>query len=265
MTELRADCTQCHALCCVALVFLDSADFPFAKDAGEPCPKLGRDDRCTIHAELRPQGFAGCAAYDCFGAGQRVSQMTFGGRHWRSSPELAGSMFAVLPAMRQLHELLWYLADARARPECDGLRAQLEDARVTVDELAGGSPDELLACDLNAVRAEVDPLLVQASELVRGCVDDRVDHRHADLIGALLPNALLRGANLRGAYLIGADLRGADLRLADLIGADLRDADLHGANLDAAIFLTQSQLGAARGNAHTRIPGGLNRPPHWLL
>ncbi|MGI8677100.1 MAG: pentapeptide repeat-containing protein [Jatrophihabitans sp.] len=263
MTELRADCTQCHGLCCVALAFVTSADFPFAKDAGDPCPNLTPADRCTIHDDLRPRGFAGCAAYDCFGAGQRVSQVTFGGRHWRTSPELRAPMFALLPAMRQLHELLWYLADARRRPECAGLRARLEDARSAIDQLAGGPPDELERCDLDAVRAGVNPLLLRASHLVRARVAGRPDRRHANLAGARLRQAHLHGADLRGAYLMGADLRDADLRRADLIGADLRDADLRGTDLDSAIFLTRGQLGAARGDGRTRLPDWLDRPGHW--
>ena len=36
--------------------------------------------------------------FDCFGAGQQVVQVTFGGADWRTAPELAGVMFAVLPA-----------------------------------------------------------------------------------------------------------------------------------------------------------------------
>ena len=54
--------------------------------------------------------------FDCFGAGQHVTQGTFGGHSWRESPELAAAMFAVLPVMRQLHEILWYLAEAAALP-----------------------------------------------------------------------------------------------------------------------------------------------------
>ena len=83
MTELRADCTQCFALCCMVPAFAASADFALDKPAGHPCPHLHPDSRCGIHAELRPRGFAGCAAYDCFGAGQRVSQVTVG-RDWRA-------------------------------------------------------------------------------------------------------------------------------------------------------------------------------------
>ncbi|MNP79433.1 Pentapeptide repeats (8 copies) [compost metagenome] len=64
--------------------------------------------------------------------------------------------------------------------------------------------------------------------------------------------------------MIACDLRNADLRHADLIGADLRDADLGGADLTGSIFLTQSQLNAAKGNSRTRLPAHLNLPEHWL-
>jgi len=70
-------------------------------------------------------------------------------------------------------------------------------------------------------------------------------------------------ADLRGALLIAADLRGADLDRTDLLGADLRDADLSGADLSTALFLTQPQLNSARGDASTRLPTGLRRPPAW--
>lgn len=62
---------------------------------------------------------------------------------------------------------------------------------------------------------------------------------------------------------MAADLGGADLREADLIGADLRDADVRGADLTGALFLTQAQLNAARGDAATVLPAGLSRPAHW--
>ena len=90
------------------------------------------------------------------------------------------------------------------------------------------------------------------------------NHRGADLVGADLRRADLSGVNLRGACLIGADLRGANLRLADLTGADFRDADLSGADLTESLFLTQSQLDAANGDADTKVPTALNRPTHWL-
>ncbi|WP_329132311.1 pentapeptide repeat-containing protein [Streptomyces sp. NBC_01476] len=260
--RLRADCGNCFGLCCVALTFTRSADFAADKKAGDPCGHLDDGHRCSIHAGLRAGGYAGCTVYDCFGAGQQLSQVTFGGQDWRGAPETGRRMFAALPLLRQLHELLWYLAEARTH---DVAREEIDRAWDRVDGLTRLGPEALLAVDPAAERAPVGALLQQVSEAVRaaGAPGRRRDHRGADLIGARLRKAALRGAGLRGALLIGADLCGADLRLADLLGADLRDADLRGADLTGALFLTQSQLNAARGDALTRIPAALARPPHW--
>ncbi|WP_234347373.1 pentapeptide repeat-containing protein [Streptomyces specialis] len=262
--ELRADCANCFALCCVALPFAASAGFAVDKAAGEPCGNLRDDFRCGIHAELRGRGFAGCTVFDCFGAGQKVSRVTFGGRDWRRHPGTARRMFDVFPVMRGLHELLWYLTEALGLPAARPLRADLRRALRDTDRLTRGTPEDLAAVDVTAVRDGVNALLLRASELVRAQVPGRKrSHRGADLMGARLAGAALRGANLRGALLVAADLRKADLRTADLIGADLRDADLRGADLTGALFLTQAQLNAARGDRATRLPATLTRPAHW--
>lgn len=261
-TDLRADCARCFALCCVAPAFVASRDFAITKPAGQPCPNLRADHRCGIHTDLRQRGFAGCTVYDCFGAGQHVSQVTFGGRDWRAEPTTARDMFAVFPIMRQLHELLWYLTEARALPQAAPIHTDLDEARKNTERLTNHTPAELQRLDIAAHRHDVNKLLQRASELARG-VNGAKDHRGADLIGVNLANADLRRANLRGAYLIGANLTGADLRLADVTGADLRDANVTKADLTSALFLTQSQLDAARGDTSTKLPPTLTRPKHW--
>lgn len=262
--DLRADCANCFGLCCVALPFGRSADFAASKQAGQPCPSLRADFRCGIHTGLREKGFAGCAVFDCFGAGQQVCQVTFGGTDWRKNPRSASLMFAVFPVMRQLHELLWYITEALGRVPADPVRDDLRAALARVEGLAQGDPGSLLRLDVTAVHGDISRLLLHASELVRAAIAHRKkDLRGADLIGARLAGARLRGASLRGALLIGADLTGADLRMADLIGADLRGASLGGADLTGSIFLIQAQLEAARGDAATRLPPSLSRPAHW--
>ncbi|MEV8624697.1 pentapeptide repeat-containing protein [Streptomyces sp. NPDC051079] len=263
-SELRGDCANCFGLCCVALPFAKSADFAVNKASGEACRNLQEDFRCGIHTRLRDSGFPGCTVYDCFGAGQKVSQVTFGGVSWREAPDTARRMYEVFPVMRQLHELLRYLAEARALPATRTLHGELDRALARVTALTEGAPADLERFDVGPVRAEVNPLLLKSSSLVRAAVGGKPKSRRgADLIGARLRGAKLRGADLRGALLIAADLSGADLSLADLIGADLRDADLSGADLTGALFLTQPQLNAARGDAATRLPDGFARPAHW--
>jgi uncharacterized protein YjbI with pentapeptide repeats len=262
--DLRADCGRCAGLCCVAPGFAASADFAIDKPAGRPCPNLGADFSCSIHGGLRERGFPGCAVFDCFGAGQRVVQVTFGGADWRQAPEVATSMFGVFTVMRQLHQLLWYLAEATVLMPAGVLHDDVERAQARTQCLTAAVPDDLAALDIARWRREVGPLLERISEVVRGEVRDRqVDRTGADLMGAKLRGADLHGASLRGAQLIGADLRNADLRWTDLLEADLRAADLRGANLDQSIFLTQMQLDAARGDASTTIPPPLLRPGHW--
>ncbi|MGX6605855.1 pentapeptide repeat-containing protein [Micromonosporaceae bacterium Da 78-11] len=251
--ELKADCTRCAGLCCVAPAFAKSSDFAIDKPAGRACPNLADDFRCGIHEQLDQRGFPGCIVFDCFGAGQRITQETFDGRDWRAAPEIAGPMFALLPIVRQLHELMWLLTEALKLDEARRVHPLLRDALAETDRLAAGTPDELRALDLDAYRMKVNPLLQRVSELARAGVGGRrADHRGANLIGRRLRGADLRGASFRGALLIGADLRDADLRRADFTGADLRGADLRGADLTGALFLTESQIRAAR--TETRHP-----------
>ena len=260
------DCARCVGLCCVALTRTRSGGFGADIPAGTPCHHLREDNLCRIHPRLREEGWPACTVFDCFGAGQQVTQVTFAGRaDWRDDPDLASSMFAVFAAMRHLMEMLRLLTEAEqlargelARPVA-GLVGEL---RTVVESDAA----ELTTIDIGELRGRVGDLLVAVSE----------QHRHpaprsrrlrprAQLMGADLRGADLDGHCLRSALLIASDLRGASFERTDLLGADLRDADLRGADLSGAIFLTQQQLDAARGDAHTRLPEGLTRPRPWSV
>lgn len=260
----RADCSRCSGLCCMIPAFGRSADFAIDKPAGVACPNLTGEHRCSIHDHLRASGFAGCVVYDCFGAGQQVTQVVLGGRPWSHDDATAALAAAVFPVVRFLHELLRYAAEALAWPSSDPLRPALV---ATVDELEAlvASPaGSLAALDVDAVRADVNRLLLACSERRRADAPARdVDLRGADLVGGDLRGRDLRGASLRGAVLVGADLRGADLRGADVIGADLRGADLRGADLRGALFLVPAQLEAATGDAGTLLVPPFTPPAHW--
>ncbi|GGS33953.1 pentapeptide repeat-containing protein [Actinokineospora fastidiosa] len=251
MGELHSDCSRCHGLCCVALAFTRSADFPVDKPAGTPCGNLLADFRCGVHDRLRDNGYAGCTVFECFGAGQRVSQ----GPDWRDDPAAAEPMFARFGKVRALHELLWHLAEALALPGTEPVRADLARIRDQVDK-AADDPD----VDVGAQRSAAVGVLRAAADLARGRGPDLAG---ADLIGRDLRRRALNGASLRGALLLGADLRGADLAKADLTGADLRGADLRGADLSGALFVTQPQLTAAVGDVTTLLPAARTRPAHW--
>ena len=239
------------------LPFSASAGFGVDKPGGRPCLNLLDDDGCRIHATLREDGWPGCTVFECFGAGQQVSQVTYAGTSWREQDNLA-EMAAVLSVMRQLHEMLVHLAEVARRapdPAADVVRTEIED-------LTAADPETLLHVDVDGLHERVGGLLAEASTRVRRPWPQARDRTRADLAGRRLTGDHA-GWCFRGALLIGADLRGADLREADLLGADLRDTDVRGCDLASVLFLTQPQVNAATGDASTVLPDGLARPRHW--
>ncbi|WP_224766328.1 pentapeptide repeat-containing protein [Nocardioides campestrisoli] len=255
--ELAADCGRCAGLCCVLAPFRAADGFGVDKPSGTPCSHLDDANRCSIHDRLRTSGWPGCTVFDCFGAGQHVTQSTYAGTSWRDPGVDRSEMAAVLSVMRQLHEAVRHLDEAQRRapdPATDALLAR-------VVALTDGTPTELLTLDLGAVMADVGAALRVASAAVRG--SRPTDLARADLAGRDLRGRDLRGADLHGALLLRADLRDCDLAEADLLGADVRDADLRGADLSTALFLTQPQVNGAVGDGRTLLPVGLERPGHW--
>lgn len=264
--DLGADCAQCVGLCCVALAFVASSDFPADKPAGTACEHLEPDDACGIHSQLRERGFKGCTVFDCFGAGQKVSA-GFAGRSWRADPEARRAMVTAFPLVRRLHELLWYLDEAIVLVSATVDASPWVAAFDRVEALSNGSVEALEELDVDGEYDAVRGLLVRASEIARTGVEPGPSGRGVgpgrDLAVARLVGADLAGACLRGSSMIAADLRGARLWRCDLLGVDLRDADLSGASLAGAIYLTQMQVNSARGDASTVLPDGFQRPTHW--
>lgn len=268
--SLRPDCASCFALCCTAFGFSRSADFALDKPAGSPCHNLAPDFSCTIHTSLRPRGFRGCTVFDCFGAGQKVSQGLFGGKSWLENPGTKVEMFAAFKAARQLHEMLWHLAEAQARTFDPDVADRAKQLRKTIGQAVDGGVPELLSLDLQDLHARVRSTLMEVSEDVRASYfaagGDHLDSGlgpGADLMGRDFRRRRLCGADLRGAYLIAAQLQGSDLSGVDLLGADLRDARLDGADLSKALYLTQPQLNSASGSPATLLPPDLEMPSHW--
>jgi len=179
-------------------------------------------------------------------------------------------MLSAYETVRQLHELLWYVADALSRPPAAPVHAAIADARRAIEAAIAGGPPSIEATDPAAHRATVAPLLRRASALTRTAVPPAAgrdlagrDLAGRDLAGRDLAGRDLSRADLSTASLIGADLRGAGLQVADLLAADLRGVNLDGADLSGALYLTRTQVGSARGSATTRLPDGLPRPAHW--
>lgn len=269
-SHYAANCEACFGICCVALPYAKSADFAFNKDGGQPCRHLQGDYRCGIHTQLRNKGFKGCTVYECYGAGQKVSQQLYNGKDWRHSDHAhAQEMFQVFPVVQQLHEMLYYLHESLMLQEAKSLHANIKQMMEETEQLTLQSPASLLKLDVPMIRGRVNDVLLQVSAIVRDPLSKAyAEQQHVikgrDYIGANLRKACLAAVSLRGVLLIGANLTEADMRRADFIGVDMRDANLSGADLRDALFLTQAQINSAIGNKKTKLPSHLTLPSHWL-
>lgn len=268
--DLKVDCKNCFGLCCIALYFSASEGFPTNKEAGKPCINLKSDFTCSVHNNLRKKGLKGCTAYDCFGAGQKVAQITFKGQNWNKNPENAEKMFESFLVMRQLHEMLWYLTQAYIMHTDLNIKEEINLLIQETELLTLADVNVLLSIDITAHRSKVNMLLKSTSEQIRvraksekSLAAKKTNPSRKDYFGSDLRKTNLRGADLRGACLIAANLSGVDLSYADLIGADLRDANLCGANLTNSIFLTQAQINSAKGDSHTKLPSMIVHPSYW--
>lgn len=271
--SLRADCTECFGLCCTALNIIASSDFPMNKPAGTPCMNLQSDYRCQTHSQLREKGFKGCTVFDCLGAGQVVSQITFSGQSWQEHPDISKKMFQVFPIMEQIHEMIAYVAESLSYDIPDDLANKLEKQLIELQDLTKLNADELISLDLVMHRFYLNELLTSASDYIRKKTviqmsgvqnTKKFDHVRVDWMGKNLKGKDLRGIDFRGAYLIAADMRNTDLRAVNFIGADLRDVDFRGADLSTSMFLTQMQINSAKGNVNTKLPFYIQQPSYWI-
>lgn len=151
--RFRAQCSSCCGLCCVAPSFQEEQGFGFSKPAHTPCSYLQSDFRCSIHQERPERGFPACSAFDCYGAGQRVTRL-FASQSWRDSAQAAASLFEAYCLYRALHELLAMLELAlpHAAPAA---RRRLQQRLTWLDELCESGEALTAAIVPEALRIQV--------------------------------------------------------------------------------------------------------------
>lgn len=258
--RLNIGCESCCGLCCVALYCMKTDGFPRDKAAGTPCQHLMADFRCAIHGQLATEKLKGCMAYDCFGAGQMVTQLYPPNSNWMTNPQQAQEMFQLFSTVFQLHQMLWYLIQAWSATCQERLAGEIQGLITEYEHMALLSPAQMLALELEPYRLRVNTALKKTVQTVaRGAPGEK----GRDFCGTDFKLAKLDGRDFSMSFLIGANLEGCSLVGACFLGADLRDANLKNTDLRESLFLTQMQINAAQGDKHTKLPPGLSRPSSW--
>lgn len=259
--KMKINCKDCCGLCCTALYFAKSEGFPHDKPAGIPCSHLCADYQCDIHEKLFSRKMKGCMAYDCFGAGQWVTQHTFAGKSWQQvNKEL---VFTVFIKAVQLHQMLWYLCEAAISIKDINMLGQINHQIQQLINILVEPAKEVAACDIVAIRNSVNQCLKQACMIISTAYCGRHIKGH-DAVGKKFNQADLSGHDYSMRLLMAADFKGCTLNQTNFLGADLRDADIRNTDLRHSYFLTQGQINSAKGNSKTKLPIYLNMPNSWL-
>lgn len=260
--NLKIDCKKCSGLCCVALYCTKTDGFPANKEAGIPCKHLDSDFSCKIHSRLADNNYKGCLAYDCFGAGQRTTQLYLSDGTWETNSEQKDKLFQVFIIVYQLHQMLWYLVEAFTLTSDELLKSTIDLLISENEQMLQQPMDHIAMLDLSEYRSNVNIVLKQISTDISA--NDTSSQIHGlNYLGKNFKKANLDRKNFSMSLMIAANLSGCSLKNTNFLGADLRDANIRNADLSKSIFLTQMQINSAIGNSNTKIPIYLTRPATW--
>lgn len=260
--NLKIDCKKCSGLCCVALYCTKTDGFPANKEAGTPCKHLDSDFSCKIHSRLADNNYKGCLAYDCFGAGQRTTQLYLSDGTWETNSEQKDKLFQVFIIVYQLHQMLWYLVEAFTLTSDELLKSTIDLLISENEQMLQQPMDHIAMLDLSEYRSNVNIVLKQISTDISA--NDTSSQIHGlNYLGKNFKKANLDRKNFSMSLMIAANLSGCSLKNTNFLGADLRDANIRNADLSKSIFLTQMQINSAIGNSNTKIPIYLTRPATW--
>jgi len=260
--KLKIDCKNCSGLCCVSLYCSKTDGFPSNKEAGTPCIYLDSDYSCKIHSKLSEKNYKGCLAYDCFGAGQRTTQLCLSKGSWKTTPKHADMIFEMFVMVFQMHQMLWYLVEAYNLTADKLLKTAIDELIIENDQIIEKLPDHGSKIDLSEYRLKVNTVLKQISSAISsGTSSDKLSG--ITYFGKNFKKANLDGKNFSTSLMIAANFTGCSLKKTNFLGADIRDANLKDTDLSESIFLTQMQINSANGNKNTKLPGNLCRPAYW--
>lgn len=263
LEQLKVDCSKCSGLCCTALFFSKMDGFPENKIAGKPCTKLQNNYRCKIHHELGKRNMKGCIGYDCFGAGQHVTQCIYKGETWQTSQEQSKEIFDVFVMVFQLYQIRYFLEEAMTVIPAKKLWSDIRNLIKENEALCNSRPQIILDIDIDNYRNKINNVLKQVCACIIKCFNRSDNKGLTDFFGRNFKNRDMSGLDLSMKLLIATNFDSCIFNGTIFLGADTRDTNFSNADLREAVFLTQGQINSAKGNLNTKLPQYLDYPVTW--
>lgn len=259
LKELNIDCEKCSGLCCVGLYCSKIDGFPEDKEANIPCKHLQSNFKCDIHSQLFKKNLKGCLTYECFGAGQKVTQMYGASGDWSTNSSQRKEIYEVFLRITQLHQMRWYLIQAFNMNKSLELNKEIALLIQENEEIANQEPNRLLNYNLCPYREKTNNILRRITEQIAKPSKEK----NKSFLGRDFKGKNLDGRDFSMALMIASNLESCSLREANFLGTDMRDANVKNADMSQSLFLTQMQVNSAKGNSATKLPLYLSRPSSW--
>lgn len=263
LRELKIDCSKCSGLCCTALFFSKVDGFPENKVAGKACIKLKNNYYCKIHNELEKKNMKGCIGYDCFGAGQHVTQHIYIGKTWSDSPECAQEIFDVFIIIFQLYQIRYFLEESILIVSAKNLGDNIQKLINENKSICNDIPQNIINFDIECYRSKVNIILKQVSSSILKKFKNVDNAKSIDFLGRSFKKKDMSGLDLSMKLLIATNFDSCIFEGTNFLGADTRDTNFSNADLREAVFLTQGQINSAKGNRNTKLPQYLDYPVTW--
>lgn len=260
--RLVSNCSRCSGLCCIALYCFKSDGFPQNKPIGKPCINLMSDFKCRIHHDLESMGMKGCIGYDCFGAGQYLTQEVYGGLSWQTQSERIKEICDLFIVVYRIFQLRFFLYESKKLISSETLLPTINQLLEENEAISKLSIKEMLQYPIDSYQDRVNQILKKS------CVELNKFIGAENITETNFLNKNFRGKDLSGfdfnmKPLIASNFQDCHFKGATFIGADTRDANFDGADLSEAVFLSQGQINAAKGSRRTKLPKHLKYPVTW--
>ncbi|MGG7165748.1 pentapeptide repeat-containing protein [Clostridium ihumii] len=263
LEELKVNCSKCSGLCCTALFFSKIDGFPENKVAGKPCINLKDDYYCKIHNELEKRNMKGCIGYDCFGAGQHVTQGIYKGETWKTLQEHSQEIFDVFIIVFQLYQIRYFLEESMIVISAKELWSDIQKLINENKTICNATPQSIINFDIESYRNRVNIILKQVSSFILKCFKNKGNSKLTDFLGRSFKKRDMSGLDLSMKLLIASNFDSCIFDGTIFLGADTRDTNFSNADLRESVFLTQGQINSAKGNKNTKLPKHLKYPITW--
>lgn len=205
----------------------------------------------------------GCIGYDCFGAGQYVTQCIYKGETWQTSQEQSEEIFDVFLVIFQLYQMRYFLEESKIIIPAKELWSDIQNLISENEALCKSTPQDILDIDIESYRNRVNIILKQVCSFIKKSFKNSDNKGITDFLGRNFTKRNMSGLDLSMKLLIGSNFDSCIFDGTIFLGADTRDTNFNNSDLREAVFLTQGQINSAKGNRNTKLPKHLDSPVTW--